>query len=471
LLQEAAYASLLRDERVLIHARIVDVLRTSAPEEIDDRPEVVAYHCDGAEQYALAAQYWLAAGKAAAARGSVSVAVSCFKMGLSSLSNLARNPSLDRLKFELLLNLGPAAMAESGYAAQEGLETFQAAHALLHCSQNSQEELQVLIGLFNVHFGRGELKKALEVGTQTHQRLLVGFGGYPVLMGQAHCYMGNLGQARDCLEQAIAIYNPAVDGDLGLFCGANIVATSFLAKVEFALGRLKRSAELTEEAMRLAEADGHPVGIAIAQLGRLFLLMEANEFAAGERVAEEAYKHASAHDLGNYKLWLQFFRAALSLQRDPAKALERMQEVLAALDKAGTLMFRPAQLAILAGGLAAVGRPGDAMAAVDAGLDVAERTDGREAIPALLRMRARMLLKADPAKARAALELSLREARSQGALMEELRTATLVSRTTKGTEAQQKGRTLLQNVLSRMPADFPHPDLNFAARVLAELSE
>ncbi|MEQ1524745.1 MAG: hypothetical protein ABL936_26090, partial [Aestuariivirga sp.] len=189
LIQEAAHASLLRGERVFIHRRIADVLRAASRKASDASPEMIAYHCDCAELYDEAAQYWLIAGKAAAQRGSVNVAVGCFKMGLASAKRLPSEPSRSRAEFELLVNLGPATMAERGYASQDGLETFRAARALLHHARGSHEELQVFLGLFNVHFGRGELRQALDVASQAHQHLSAGFGGYPVLMGQAHCYI------------------------------------------------------------------------------------------------------------------------------------------------------------------------------------------------------------------------------------------------------------------------------------------
>lgn len=470
LLQEAAYASLLREERTFIHARVADVMMAAAPEQIDEHPELIAYHCDCAGRHALATRYWLRAGQGAARRGAVRIAANSFRMGLASAQRLDSEEGGDRLRFELLLGLGAAVMAESGYTSREALATFEMARGLMHCAKDRVEELHVWLGLFNVHFGRGELSQAMEVATLVHERLLPAYGGYPVLMGQAYCAMGRYEDAHRCLELALATYNPAVDENLGLFCRADVVATSFLAKVEFARGRLQRSADLTDRAMILARAQGHPIALAIAMVGRLFLLVDCRDMDEAGRAFEEALAHATGSDLSNYVLWLRFTGAALALRSDPTVAIARMKEAIAAMDQAETLMFRPAQLALLGGALAAVGQWKDALDAIDLGLDVARRTEAREAVPALTRLHAKLLTKADPMKAAGLLHLSLQEARAQGAVMEELRTATLIARAIKDTPGKkEEARSLLAGVYERVTKEFRHPDLSAAAALLEEL--
>ncbi len=347
LLQEAAYASLLREERGFIHARFADVLMAGSPDQIDEHPELIAYHCDCAGRFELATAHWLKAGQDAARRGAVSVATNSFRMGLASAQRHPGREGHDRLRFELLLGLGAAVMAESGYTSREALATFEQARGLMHHANTRIEELQVWLGLFNVHFGRGELGDALEVARLVHERMLPEYGGYPVLMGQAYCTMGRYDDAYRCLVSALDTYNPEIDGNLGLFCRADVVATSFLAKVEFARGQLKRSADLTDKALDLARAQGHPIALAIALVGRVFLLVDCREMEEAARAFEEAYAHAARNDLANYVVWLRFMGAALALRSDPQSAVGGMTDAIAAMDRAETLMFRPAQLALL----------------------------------------------------------------------------------------------------------------------------
>jgi tetratricopeptide (TPR) repeat protein len=469
LLQEAAYASLEGEQCALVHAKIADVLAADQQDMMIHQPEIMAHHHERAELHQWAARDWLAAGKASAARGGVEEAINCFKLGLGSIMRGARTEQLKRLEFELNMNLGPALMALKGYASEDGLSAFAHARRLLGLSRSSLEEIHVLLGLFNVHFGRGEFQQALDVGQQADQHLTVGYGGYPVLMGQAQCMMGDFVEARRSLERALERYDPALDVNSGLFCNADVVATSFLAKVEFSLGNLDRSAELTRVTMDLARQQGHPLALAIAYLGQLFLAAEMGDLEQAQKIADDALAHVTQHNLGNFRLWVAFHRAALSLRSNPAAAIATMHQILDEADAAGTLMFRSAQLGLLGAAYASTGRKDEALAAIEQGLATARKTRGLEAVPALYRLRAKILLEARPAEALRDLEASLALARSQSARIEELRSATVLARALKGTDREGYGRDLLAVVYEAFRRGHPFPDLQHAGRVLASL--
>ncbi len=470
LLQEATYASLLPHHCAVIHGQIADVLAAVASDTASDQAEIMAHHNDRAGRNSSAAASWLAAGNASAARGSITEAANAFELGLASLQRAPADDQRDRLEFELLLGLGPAQMARNGYASSEGLVTFQRARALLEQSRTSLEEIHVLLGLFNVHFGRGDFPQALEVGRQAHSLLSVGFGGYPVLMGQAHCMMGNLREAHRDLEEALAKYNPTLDEQSGLFCTADIVATAFLAKVEFAFGNLDRASELTRATMDLAQQQGHPLALALAYLSQLLLATEAGDWAQAQTIADEAYVHVEEHGLQNYRLWVAYHRAGLSLRTDPSAAIATMHQILQQADAAGTQMFRPAQLGLLGAAYAGIGRQVEALAFIDQGLAVARQTHGLEAAPALHRLRAKILVESRRSEAVQELETSLVMARQQGALLEQLRSATLLANILKQTDRQGYATELLSSILGTFTEGQQFPDLRHASRTLASLS-
>ena len=324
-----------------------------------------------------------------------------------------------------------------------------------------------MLGLFNVHFGRGDFARALEVGNQADRMLTVGYGGYPVLMGQALCMMGELVEARSCLERALLKYDPTLDADSGLFCRADVVATSFLAKVEFALGNLDRSIELTNDAMQLARQQGHPLAIAIAYLGQLFMATETGGLGLAQALADEALDYVTEHNLGNFRLWVAYQRAALSMQVDAGAAIATMHQVLEEADATGTLMFRPAQLGLLGVAYARTGRTQEALALIDRGLETARKTRGLESVPALRRLRAKTLLEWRPAEAIQELEASLAIARSQSARLEELRSATLLARMLKDTDRREYANAVLASVYGTFTQGHHFADLKQAARVLA----
>ena len=467
LLQEAAYASFEPKQRQLIHAKIVDTLERHAQFLVVDQPEIMAFHCNIADQHAMAAAHWLEAGKASAARGSVLEAVNFFELGLTSADRAADAKSCEQLKFELFLNLGPALMALKGYSSDAGLEAFEQARQRLNLSRSSMEQIHVLLGLFNFHFGRGELNKALEVAQQADQALAVGYGGYPVLLGQSLCTMGRFPEARRSLEKALAGYDASLDAQSGLFCRADVVATSFLAKTEFALGNLDRAAELTQAAMDLARQQGHPVALAIAYLSQLFFASEAGDLALAQTTAEEALAHATKHDLGNYLLWVSFHCAALTLRADAAASIAIMEKNLEQAKSAGTLMFRPAQLGLLGAAYSSQGKHEDALHLIDEGIATAQQTGGLESLPALYRLRANTLTKLmRPAAAIREAEHSLSIAQAQSARTEELRAATLLARLLSEPVRREQVLDLLSNLYAKFQHGLQIPDLKHAARVL-----
>ena len=85
LLQEAAYDSLLKSQRVVYHAQIAETLERSFPELVAAQPEFVAQHFSAADKPELATRYWLQAGQRAAASSANLEAVAHLRAGLAEL--------------------------------------------------------------------------------------------------------------------------------------------------------------------------------------------------------------------------------------------------------------------------------------------------------------------------------------------------------------------------------------------------
>src|SRR5690242_7776426 len=75
LVQEAAYESLLKSRRQLLHKHIGDVLRDKFPDIAETEPEVVAYHFTQAGLSGTALEWWRKAGQQALKRSAYSEAI------------------------------------------------------------------------------------------------------------------------------------------------------------------------------------------------------------------------------------------------------------------------------------------------------------------------------------------------------------------------------------------------------------
>jgi predicted ATPase len=84
LVQEAAYASLLKHTRQVYHRRIAEMLETRFLQFAEARLEILAQHFAGAEMPAKAVDYWLRAGEHAKAQGATLEARTFFDRALQA---------------------------------------------------------------------------------------------------------------------------------------------------------------------------------------------------------------------------------------------------------------------------------------------------------------------------------------------------------------------------------------------------
>ena len=83
LVQDAAYGTLLRSRRQVLHARIAAALEDRFSEIVAAQPALLADHCSEAGLAEKAVEYWLAAGRRALARSAAAEAVALLRRGLA----------------------------------------------------------------------------------------------------------------------------------------------------------------------------------------------------------------------------------------------------------------------------------------------------------------------------------------------------------------------------------------------------
>ncbi len=86
LVQDAAYGTLLRGRRQLLHSRVVATLEARSPEIVVAQSALLARHCTAAGLAEQAVAYWLKAGQQAQARSAMSEAVAQLRQGLDTLN-------------------------------------------------------------------------------------------------------------------------------------------------------------------------------------------------------------------------------------------------------------------------------------------------------------------------------------------------------------------------------------------------
>jgi len=474
LVQDAAYETIARRQRRNLHGAVAHALLDKFPDVADSQPEILAYHYAEARMTAEALDFWLKAGKSAAGRSANREAIAHLEKGLAFLK-AASIPSHERTRWELLLlaTMGPSLMAISGYGTPESQDVFQRAYELMDDTTPAPERLQILCGLWNVHFHRAELVAALPLAQKCLELAQASGFGLDLaqcLMGQTLSSMGEFVAAQRHFQLVIDSFRAGRSGPGGLFSvDPPVLALSYMARILWALGYPERSDAAAQEAVALARKGSNAVAIAAALNTRMYMAIHGAPLQQAIAHADEAVAYCKEHELVLFEHWTRFTRGPLLVREgDTAAGIETMRAAIAAADARQSRQFRPFQLACLGAAYAKLGDSSQAMAVLDEAVSMAEAGGEKQSLATIHRLRGETLLNLGRGhEARRALDCALQVARYQGARLEELRAATAVVR--HGVESgRANAHEALMDVYSKFEEGHNLPDLRAAADLLAQ---
>ena len=155
LVQVAAYESLLGRARQDLHRRVVGILEESFPQVAASEPELLALHSQRGGMADKAIDYWLAAGISALARSANVEAAAHLRAGRALLSQIDDPDDRRSRELRLITALGPALIANMGFAAPEVGEVFERGRALCEAASGNPDTFPVLAGSWVYFLVRG----------------------------------------------------------------------------------------------------------------------------------------------------------------------------------------------------------------------------------------------------------------------------------------------------------------------------
>ncbi|MDE5462204.1 BTAD domain-containing putative transcriptional regulator [Bradyrhizobium sp. CSS354] len=164
LVQDAAYATMVRSRRQPLHASIAAALIERFSALAETLPEVVAHHFTEAGRASEAIVYWLKAGRLARARSANREAVSSFERARSLLQALPESQSTLEQGCDLRLELRPV-LLELGRSPQMW-ECLREAEALAERLNDDSRRGRVYGFVTVAHSLCGELDEALAAGSR-----------------------------------------------------------------------------------------------------------------------------------------------------------------------------------------------------------------------------------------------------------------------------------------------------------------
>jgi class 3 adenylate cyclase len=431
LIQDVAYASLLRGTRQDYHRQIARALEDRFPVLAASQPELLARHFEGAGMNDEAVAHWASAGQRALARSANAEAISAFGNALRLLTTLPESEKRDRQEIELRCVLGMALIFTKGWSTKDVEDTFEPAYQL--CCRYGDLPARAVYGIWAVYIVRADRERVTQLTpliervaahTQDSQELFIAHG---LLAGHAF-WIADYEGARHHSEagaryldranprkQALDLLGHGYDGQL-----YPLLFRAWSAAIQ---GRVREAAAASQDAIDFASATEHPFTLGLALCygaGVAHELGDVQEVGArGRRLSSLAADGGFAWFSVNA---LSFFGWAALKKGDPDRGIELMKQALSAYEAMGSNIILAYYLSYVAEGCIAAGRIEEGLAVVDRGLRATKEMLAVFCEPELYRLKGELLrLEGDVRGAERSFRTAHALAVGKGALLFEAR--------------------------------------------------
>lgn len=479
LVQDAAHASLLRNARRQLHARIAEAYELEFPELMGRQPEILARHYAEAENFERSVTYWGLAGRRSVARSAITEAAAQFQKGLDQLACMPDHPDRQRRELEFYSSLGALLLAINGYAAPETGHAYDSARDLWEQLGYPSAFFGVPFGQLAYHAVRAEFDKALRLAEDmlrlSHERhdpsgLVMGH----FAAGACTLFIGRFDLSISHFEQGLALCDKGVPSTIAHQAGFHpgVGAQAYLAHVRFFLGfpddALTRCQRAIAEATRLA----HPPTLALSLFKGTMLLSLFEDTTA---LAEAAAKLVAVATEHGFRHWRAAGRLVQGWTRvktgDVPEGVAQLRSGLTAYRAAGAELGLPRFIDLLATACEAAGDDDEATSLLDEALGIVERTGECWFVAELKRHKGCLLLRRGHAEAAESLFCgALTIAREQQARLWELRAATSMAQLLGDQGRFAKAHALLAPVHDWFSEGFATSDLKASKMLLHRLA-
>lgn len=482
LLQEAAFATLLRSKRQRLHGHIAHALEQHFPEIVETQPEVVAHHLAGAGLTEQAIAYLRKAGRRTIERSANDEAISHLARALQLLRPLPESPARARMELEIEVMLGQAMIATRGYSAAETRDTLSRSRTLIDHSTDPAQKGAILYGQWACSYVGGAMLEQRAAATELmaeaeRQGDTAALSVAHRALGTTCMVSGELTAGLRHLEQAWALYDSERHAGWRYHYGQDIgvAALCYRSWALWHLGHVDRASQVANEAVRLAEKLLHPHTLVYAIChARAFIDLFRRRADDIESCAEIIVALCAEH---RFSHWMNCGRILQGWAAICRGDVERGTEVLcagvAAWRDGGARLWMPTFLALEAEAYARAGRIDAALRAIDQALAVSSETGECWAKPELLRSKAGLLLASGRAPTReieGLLTSGLALARRQHEPCFELRAACDLARLKRSKGRAREALTMLRSVYDRQRAGMDMTELREARGLMEDLT-
>ncbi|MBU0495553.1 MAG: hypothetical protein KKA73_05360, partial [Chloroflexi bacterium] len=387
-----------------------------------------------------------------------------------------------RRELDLQLALSTALQDVRDWSAPERATALARAYQLGQRLGEPARLLPALRALAELRAMQGQPEQALalaqqflRLAEQAQEPVYVVFGHD--MCGRFCAALGDLGPAREHVEQALALYRrqrvaapgPSLTGepDEG---GVSLLA--WLPYILWLLGYPDQALARSREAVALAHelALAPSLALALTTAGA-FCHIPRREVPAVRECTERLQRLVLEKNLTAYQPWVNLYQGWLLAHGDPGQAPEGIARIRAGM--ADLQAFRPYQFTLLAGAYWQAGQVTEGLQMLDEALALVEQTGARSCEAEMHRLRGELLLSSgqrsavEGQQAEACFQRAIEVARWQEAKSLELRAATSLARLWQGQGKREEAHALLAEVYGWFTEGFDTPDV-VEARALSE---
>jgi predicted ATPase len=476
LVQDVAYASLLRANRQQVHARIARAYETRFPEVVRAQPELVALHFTEAGLSDAAIEYWQRAGDLAMARSGHAEAIHHFSVALDLLTKLGERPDFAAKELELCVKLGPALVMMKGTSPE--VEAIYRRAVALKVNEDSSARFKALWGLYYCSLASGRLREAAAHADELlalAQRL----GADDLVLEGHHAkwatslYCGELAAADEHSQEGISRYDCTQHHSLAFtFSGHDPGACAHSARAlnMALLGFPQQAMKLGAEAVALARSLSHPFSLGHALWHSAIALQVGRQTQICRDLSSELLELSQEHDFPAMRGAGMFFSGWATADGGELEQGIPLMEQGLALYSAVRHINRPHLLAVLASAKADLGKPDEGFELLEEALASIEVSGERWWLAELHRLRGRLLAaRGQHDKGEACFRQAIEVSSEQKARMLELRAATSLARLWSDRGKNAEARDLLAPIYGWFTEGFETLDLKEARMLLDDL--